>query len=552
MTIESLQKWLVEEGIRQDLDVITRLTVRSELDNLEEDPENSLVNSTSIDWRRLLLAGSILARSKQRSDQESALRIATAAISLTNEPTLKDAGAILFGKLSNFRAVELAVTRELVDADLVSRLGVALRLESQNRDLSSSILVQSSGSWLQVNDFQQRFWESAATEGWLSASAPTASGKTFLVLQWLIDQVKSGDKCTAVYLAPTRALVSEIENNLKGMLTGLDLIDVTSLPLPNKYEIAKTGGKRVIFVFTQERLHLFANVLHEHLDIDLLVVDEAHKIGDHQRGVILQDAIERLSRANAQIKAVFISPATQNPEVLLADAPEGINTISVNSDSTTVLQNLITTKQVPRKSKLWSLELKQQNAQLPIGILRLSSSPDGLRKRLAFIAAAVGERGGTLVYANGAGEAELVADLICQLLAKCESIEPELADLADLARKGVHQNFSLAPLVERGVAFHYGNMPSLIRLEIERLFRSGKIRFLVCTSTLIEGVNLSCRTIVVRGPRKGRGHPMEPHDFWNLAGRAGRWGNEFQGNIICIDPDDTHAWPNGVPERARC
>ena len=81
--------------------------------------------------------------------------------------------------------------------------------------------------------------------------------------------------------------------------------------------------------------------------------------------------------------------------------------------------------------------------------------------------------------------------------------------------------------------------------------REGKIRFLVCTSTLIEGVNLSCRTIVVRGPRKGRGNPMEPHDFWNLAGRAGRWGDEFQGNIICINPKDLKAWPTGVPDRAR-
>jgi hypothetical protein len=94
-------------------------------------------------------------------------------------------------------------------------------------------------------------------------------------------------------------------------------------------------------------------------------------------------------------------------------------------------------------------------------------------------------------------------------------------------------------------------MPSLIRLEIERLFRSGKIRFLVCTSTLIEGVNLSCRTIVLRGPRKGIGQPMQAHDFWNLAGRAGRWGNEFQGNIVCIDPHDVKAWPRGVPARAR-
>ena len=30
----------------------------------------------------------------------------------------------------------------------------------------------------------------------------------------------------------------------------------------------------------------------------------------------------------------------------------------------------------------------------------------------------------------------------------------------DLARKGVRPNFRLAPLVERGVAFHFGNMPS--------------------------------------------------------------------------------------------
>jgi replicative superfamily II helicase len=105
--------------------------------------------------------------------------------------------------------------------------------------------------------------------------------------------------------------------------------------------------------------------------------------------------------------------------------------------------------------------------------------------------------------------------------------------------------------VETGVAFHFGNMPSLMRQEIERLFRIGKLRFLVCTSTLVEGVNLSCRTIVVRGPRKGMGNPMEPHDFWNLAGRAGRWGDEFQGNIVCLDPDDRRAWPGGVPSRTR-
>lgn len=235
----------------------------------------------------------------------------------------------------------------------------------------------------------------------------------------------------------------------------------------------------------------------------------------------------------------------------MADAPDGVHTVAVHSDVPTVLQNLIVANQVPRTPKFWTLSVRHQGSALNVGTLQLANTPAGPRKRLAFIAAAVGERGGTLVYTNGAAESEEVADLICQLLPKPDFADAELAELADLARKGVHPRFRLAPFVEQGVAFHFGNMPSLIRLEIERLFRLGKIRFLVCTSTLIEGVNLSCRNIVLRGPRKGIGNPMEPHDFWNLAGRAGRWGDEFQGNIICIDPQDAKAWPTGVPSRAR-
>lgn len=549
MSLAELQSWLLEDGIRDELNKLTRLTVRNELDNLAS--EVSSDSAESIDWPRLLLAGSILARSNERDDQDAALRIATGAVLLAKGQALRDAGAVLMSKLSNFRAVSLACVRKLVSTDLDARLGTALRLESHRREMDQSILVQASGTWLQVNDFQKKFWANASSEGWLSASAPTASGKTFLVLQWLIDQVVAGGNHVAVYLAPTRALVSEIEKNLRDSLADSQLIEVSSLPLPEKYRVARGGGARVILVFTQERLHLLANVLGDELLIDLLIVDEAHKIGDNQRGVILQDAVERVTRANPQLKIVFISPATQNPEALLADAPSGVQTIPVDSDSSTVLQNLVVASQVSRRPKLWELKLRQKGGELPIGVLQLASTPVGIKKRLAFIAAAVGERGGTLVYSNGAGEAEEVADLISQLLPKLDVVDPELSQLAELARKGVHNDFLLAPLVELGVAFHYGNMPSLLRLEIERLFRLGKIRFLVCTSTLIEGVNLSCRTIVVRGPRKGKGHPMEPHDFWNLAGRAGRWGDEFQGNIICIDPADETAWPGGVPGRAR-
>jgi len=551
VSLADLHDWLMSDGVGDDIATLTKLTVRSELSSLLDDPNG--VSADDIDWQRLLLAGSILARSERRADEEAALRIAVAAVSLVEDEKVRDAGAVLLGKLFNFRAAALAVGRGLVAPGLDERLGISLRLESQRREMDSSVLVETTGRWLEVNEFQRRFWTGASTANWLSASAPTASGKTFLVLQWLVDQVVAGEAAVAIYLAPTRALVSEIETNLESLLRGIRGVEVSSLPLRTKFDAARSKGARLILVLTQERMHLLANILRGDFSVDLMIVDEAHKIGDDGRGVILQDAVERAARLSPQMRLIFISPATQNPGELLADAPAGAKTVAIDSDAPTVLQNLLLATQVKGKPRLWKLDARLGEAEIGIGVLQLASSPANFAKRLAFVAAAAGERGGTLVYANGAAESEDIADLISQLQPQGDpkAVDPDLAALAELARQGVHPGFRLAPLVERGVAFHFGNMPSLLRMEIERLFRSGKIRFLVCTSTLVEGVNLSCRTIVVRGPRKGKGNPMEPHDFWNLAGRAGRWGDEFQGNIVCLDPNNKSAWPKGVPLRAR-
>lgn len=189
------------------------------------------------------------------------------------------------------------------------------------------------------------------------------------------------------------------------------------------------------------------------------------------------------------------------------------------------------------------------------GELKLKSSPDTQLKRIALVALELGRHDqGTLIYADGPASTEKIAHIIFDGLAESiageDSLDDDLRDLSEFCRQWVHPRFLLVDLVKRGVAFHYGNIPTILRTEIERLFRLGKIRFLVCTSTLVEGVNLACRTIVVRGPKKGKSNPMSAPDFWNLAGRAGRWGADFHGNIVCVDPNRESVWPQGVPRRA--
>lgn len=549
MTLDELQSWILSPaGLAEELRTLSRFAAIRALGGLTE--ADQALRDYRPDWQRLLFAGSILSASPSPEANETALAVAQAGLQHSDDRRVAEASATVLTQLANHRAVRLAISREYLSEAFDERLGITEQMLLTRRELDHS-LVPVRGHPITANRFQRQFWDELQRAAWVSASAPTASGKTYLVLQWLLNEFAIGRAKLAVFLAPTRALVGEIERELLELSASHQIagLRVASLPL------AALGDRSrpTILVFTQERLHVFLNALAEPPVVDIMMVDEVHKIGDGLRGVILQDAIERVVRGSPRGRLVFLSPLTENPEALVQDAPEGLETAVVPNDTSTVTQNLIIAEQMPRHSDRWQLMLRQDGVTEPLGIVKLHAKPDSQTKRLSYLALAIGRaQTGTLIYANGAAEAERIAwQIFDGLGGPATEIDQELKDLSNFARDTVHPDFQLVDLVRRGVAFHYGNMPTLLRSEIERLFKDGKIRFLVCTSTLVEGVNLACRTIVARGPKKGQKTPMGPHDFWNLAGRAGRWGQDFSGNIVCVDVNRPKLWPHGVPERAR-
>jgi DEAD/DEAH box helicase/Helicase conserved C-terminal domain len=553
MTLMELQNWILSErGILPELTLLSRLaaakSVGPQAFRMEADLSEFAPN-----WQELLLAASVLSESGQTSATDAALTVAHAGLLFSGNAVVADASAVLLTQLANHRALRLAESRGYLRRDLSKRLGVTEQLLLVRRELGHTLFLRH-GEPIATNSFQRQFWDDLQRATWVSASAPTAAGKTYLVLQWLLNEFAGRNAELAIFLAPTRALVGEIERELLelSVVHGIDCLRVASLPL------AELGDRSrpTILVFTQERLHVFLNAAKQVPLVDIAIVDEVHKIGDGLRGVILQDAIERVARANVAARFVFLSPLTENPDVLVSDAPSDASTAVVPSEAPTVTQNLIIAEQRPRDPRGWKLWLQRGDERVSLGDFDLHARPDAQRKRLSYVALALGRgRVGTLVYANGADEAEKLAWQIFDGLEDDYKtgveVDPQLKELSDFARDTVHPEFQLVDLLTRGVAFHYGNMPTLLRFEIERLFKMGVIKFLVCTSTLVEGVNLACRTIVIRGPRKGNNKPMRAHDFWNLAGRAGRWGQDFHGNIVCVDVNQERLWPEGVPQRAR-
>ncbi len=541
---DNLQDWLLNNsGFLTQYRHLIIDSVSGQFSNLQRDK----CTNEKHDWHYLLLCASFLAQSDKGKCQDIALRIAQYCLESRYASEIqKDAAAVVLDTLANRPAIKLAENRKLLQKDYTSRLPLTLLQDWTKRSFKNSIAL-SNYIPLEANRFQCLFWEKAVSNDWVSLSAPTSAGKSFIVGQWLVDYLRNSPCSNIVYIVPTRALIQQVQQDIERLLKNEDAIDwsITTLPMRSSIDDSKTN----VFVFTQERFHILLGEYGTNIRFDMIIIDEAQKIGDNYRGVLLQQAIESALYRSPRCKVLFASPMTENPEIFLEDAPINLTTSPLISEDSMVNQNLIWVSQVPGQPKKWNVELIWEATPVQIGEIRLTSSPSP-SKRLPFVAFSLSDpKGGNVVYVNGAAEAEKIAKQLYDLVGdNCElSEDKEIKELIELIQKTIHPKYILWNVLRRGIAFHYGNMPLLIRTEIERLFDSNKIKYLVCTSTLIEGVNMPCRSIFVRGPQKGRGKTMTPSDFWNLAGRAGRWGKEFQGNVVCVDARLTNVWKHGAP-----
>src|SRR5262249_52386035 len=137
------------------------------------------------------------------------------------------------------------------------------------------------------------------------------------------------------------------------------------------------------------------------------------------------------------------------------------------------------------------------------------------------------------VYGTGPADAELVAGQIASALPINDS--PALKELSKFVQTHVHKEYSLVKYVLKGVGVHYGKMPSLLRETLEEAFKSGQLKYLACTTTLFQGVNLPARNVFIDTPTRGRRSKLlDAAALWNFAGRAGRLGQDIVGNVFLV------------------
>lgn len=479
---------------------------------------------------RLLNSASVFAQASDESSRDLAQQIAVFASLTSPDEDIQDAVVHILAGLGNFPGLAKLRGARSETRGLQNRIRNALL-----RELNS---VEMAGKRVALTEFQLDVWESLQTKDSTAISAPTSAGKSYVVMEYLCERAIAADRFVALYIAPTRALLAEIQGKLEKRLWSVgNELRVTTVPV-----LDPENRPKQIYVLTQERAQLLLSAVDVSGLIDLVIIDEAQSIGDDSRGMILQDAVEKVHAGNPSARFLFLAPGASGFG-LVGDSV-GLSALHVKETGLSpVVQNRISVRFPIQNEHLVELDLVTPERLEHIGSYTFERGfalPDDAK--LAAVAEEFGSSGRSLVYATGAKNAEDLTSLIA--LNRKDKDSKSLKELAKFIEQHVHKQYSLARFVRRGVAFHYGNMPSLLREGIETSFRDGEIDYLCCTTTLFQGVNLPARNVFIDTPTRGnQGEPLDEAALWNFAGRAGRLGEEIVGNVFLVNYENWDTKP---------
>lgn len=264
--------------------------------------------------------------------------------------------------------------------------------------------------------------------------------------------------------------------------------------------------------------------------IDYLFIDEAHKIsGRNSRGPFYYKVVDMLARRTPMPHFIFASPNIPNPEVylqLVTEAENGTaNAITSSFAPVTQFKFLI-------NCEGQSVSIYNDHTKTPVFVCKINKTQTNVMNYILMMDHYDKEhKQKTLAYFSGKSAAIENAREFSRYRQKLN--DPELNKLASDIKREVHGDYFLAEIIEKGVAYHIGYLPSSIRQRIEQLFKSGKITAMFCTSTLIEGVNLPADNLFIANNYNGR-PKMSGVEFKNLVGRVGRIKFNLYGNVFFV------------------
>jgi ATP-dependent Lhr-like helicase len=345
--------------------------------------------------------------------------------------------------------------------------------------------------------FQSRGWTPFPfqTDAWKAyldgesglINAPTGSGKTYsLMMPILLEFIrehpdtykkKKNNGLRAIWITPIRALSKEIELSANRVIEGLELswkVGVRSGDTSLKERAKQREKPPELLITTPESLHLLiATKGYEEFfkDLRVVVADEWHELMGSKRGVQIELGLSRLKRIVPDLKVWGISATIGNMD----DALQALLGSYYKKKGNTIIKSDIHKQIIVESVMPDSLDRMPWAGHL--GIHLLQKVVDIVKQSTT-----------TLIFTNTRSFAEIWYQ---KMLDKA----PELSGL---------------------IAMHHGSISQEIRSWVEDQLHEGKLKAVVCTSSLDLGVDFRpVETVIQVGGPKGVAR------FLQRAGRSG-------------------------------
>lgn len=318
-------------------------------------------------------------------------------------------------------------------------------------------------------------------------SASTSVGKS-LVIDAVLAQRRFKK---VVVIVPTIALIDETRRRLVKRFRNFNLITH-----PSQGAVPDVTN---VYLLTQERVIQRPDLD----DVEFFVLDEFYKIdlgndkGESTRAVDLSLAFHKLAKTGAQF--YMLGPHIQKISGLYDYEyhfiPSDYSTVAVD------VQN-------------FNLGMRsEERAQKLLELVRTLESP-------------------TLIYCQAPASANRVAEYLIQDAGLTPV--PETQEIAAWISKHYHPEWNVARAIALGIGIHHGGVPRALQQYIVKLFNEGVIKRIICTSTMIEGVNTSAENVIIYD-RRLKTSTLDYFTYKNISGRAGRMNKYFIGKVFMLE-----------------
>ncbi len=465
--------------------------------------------------------------------------------------------------------------REVVYADIVSAL-CARKLENAARTIlppSSGLPLASWAEALRKPRFPMELWPAQrriAEAGLFRGSSgvvqmPTSAGKTRATELIIRSVFLSGRSNLAVIVAPFRSLCHDIRSDLVSAFAGEDVaLDEASDSFLLDVDIEGMLAQRSVLIVTPEKmLYMLRRAPELAARIGLVIYDEGHQFEGFARGPTYELLLSSLRMTLAQEAQVVLISAVIGNAPVIAEWLVGDATAVISGEGM-----LPTTKSIAFAS--WEYERGQLQYVSPddpeeqeffvpriVTQSNLSLKPRERAERIfperggtnesaevgLYLGLHMVERGSVALFRGTPGNVTTlcrrVADIFDRMVALPRPIDfsnaAEISRLTNLAKLNLGSDQDETKASALGILAHHGNTPQGLRLSVEHAMKEGHAKFVICTSTLAQGVNFPIRYLIVTTTQQGK-EKIKVRDFHNLMGRAGRAGMHTEGSVIFSAP----------------